>query len=162
MKPHGDAHDDEVTDGFGIRFAVRAGKREERHAEADIDEAQNAADRLRCDGGDSRARNAPLEGNDAEHDYDSLISGIGNKKIKVYQAIEYIRVNAGKKYDSTIAAKFLETIAWYPVGIKVVLNDGDVGIVIRQNKDSTDRPVIKMLTHADGSEYNPQTEIDYL
>ena len=95
-------------------------------------------------------------------DYDSLISGIGNKKIKVYQAIEYIRVNAGKKYDSTIAAKFLETIAWYPVGIKVVLNDGDVGIVIRQNKDSTDRPVIKMLTHADGSEYNPQTEIDLL
>lgn len=95
-------------------------------------------------------------------DYDSLISGIGNKKIKVYQAIEYIRVNAGKKYDSTIAAKFLEMIAWYPVGIKVVLNDGDVGIVIRQNKDSTDRPVIKMLTHADGSEYNPQTEIDLL
>lgn len=95
-------------------------------------------------------------------DYDSLISGIGNKKIKVYQAIEYIRVNAGKKYDSTIAAKFLETIARYPVGIKVVLNDGDVGIVIRQNKDSTDRPVIKMLTHADGSEYNPQTEIDLL
>ena len=85
-------------------------------------------------------------------DYDSGLSGIGNKKIKVYQAIEYIRVNAGKKYDSTIAAKFLETIAWYPVGIKVVLNDGDVGIVIRQNKDSTDRPVIKMLTHADGSE----------
>ena len=83
-------------------------------------------------------------------------------KQKVYQAIEYIRVNAGKKYDSTIAAKFLETIAWYPVGIKVVLNDGDVGIVIRQNKDSTDRPVIKMLTHADGSEYNPQTEIDLL
>ena len=28
--------------------------------------------------------------------------------------------------------------------------------------DSTDRPVIKMLTHADGSEYNPQTEIDLL
>ena len=101
-------------------------------------------------------------GGEVPDDYDSLISGIGNKKIKVYQAIEYIRVNAGKKYDSTIAAKFLETIAWYPVGIKVVLNDGDVGIVIRQNKDSTDRPVIKMLTHADGSEYNPQTEIDLL
>ena len=66
LKSHGDAHDDEVTDGFGIRFAVCAGKREERHAEADIDEAQNAADRLRCDGGDRRARNAPLEDNDAE------------------------------------------------------------------------------------------------
>ena len=66
LKSHGDAHDDEVTDGFGIRFAVCAGKREERYAEADIDEAQNAADRLRCDGGDRRARNAPLEDNDAE------------------------------------------------------------------------------------------------
>ena len=30
MKSHGDAHDDEVTDGFRIRFAVCAGKREER------------------------------------------------------------------------------------------------------------------------------------
>lgn len=66
MKSHGDAHDDEITDGFGIRFAVCAGKREERHAEADIDKAQNAADRLRCDGSDGRARNAPLEDDDAE------------------------------------------------------------------------------------------------
>ena len=95
-------------------------------------------------------------------DYDSLISGIGNKKIKVYQAIEYIRVHAGTKYDATIAAKFLETVAWYPVGTKVITNDGETGIVIRQNKESTDRPVIRMLKHIDGSRYMDRTEVDLL
>lgn len=95
-------------------------------------------------------------------DFDSLISGIGGKKMKIYEAIEYIRVHAGRIYDATIAAKLLETVALYPVGVEVITNEGEVGVVVRQNKEVTDRPVIRMLKHADGSDYTEFVEKDLL
>lgn len=95
-------------------------------------------------------------------DFDSMISGIGSKKMKIYEAIEYVRVHSGKIYDPTIAAKFLETVAMYPVGANVITNEGEEGIVVRQNKDNTERPVIKMLKHSDGTEYEEYTEKDLM
>lgn len=84
--------------------------------------------------------------------FDSLISGIGNKKMKIYEAIEYIRVHAGTLYDSGCAAKLLSSIAMYPVGMKVLTSEGETAIVERQN-EVTDRPVLKMLSHSDGAPY---------
>ncbi len=95
-------------------------------------------------------------------DFDSLISGIGNKKLKMYEAIEYIRDNVGYIYDSAISGKFLESVAVYPVGMEVVLNDGGVGMVIAQNNDATDRPVIKMIRHEDGTEYEEEVIKDLM
>lgn len=95
-------------------------------------------------------------------DFDSLISGVGNPKLKIYEAIEYIKANQGIKYDVTIAEKLLESVAVYPVGIKVITSEGETGIVVRQNHKFTDRPVIKMLKHADGSEYDKYTEKDLM
>ena len=95
-------------------------------------------------------------------DFDSLISGVGNPKLKIYEAIEYIKANQGLKYDATIAEKLLETVAVYPVGIKVITSEGETGIVVRQNKKFTDRPVIKMLKHSDGSLYEDEVEKDLM
>lgn len=95
-------------------------------------------------------------------DFDSLISGIGNKKLKMYEAIEYIRDNVGYIYDSAISGKFLESVAVYPVGMEVVLNDGGVGMVIAQNNDATDRPIVKMLRHEDGTEYEEEVIKDLM
>lgn len=95
-------------------------------------------------------------------DFDSLISGIGDRKMKIYEAIEYIRVNAGIIYDANIAFKFLGSVALYPVGMEVVTNEGEIGEVVRQNRESTDRPVIKMLKHSDGSDYTDEVEKDLL
>lgn len=95
-------------------------------------------------------------------DFDSLISGIGGRKMKIYEAIEYIRVHAGTYYDATIAAKLLESIALYPVGMRVVTNEGEIGEVVRQNKDVTDRPVIRMLTDSEGNAYTEYVEKDLM
>jgi len=95
-------------------------------------------------------------------DFDSLISGIGSKKMKIYEAIEYIRVNAGVIYDANIAVKFLESIALYPVGMEVITNEGEIGEVVRQNREATDRPVIRMLKHSDGSDYTDEVEKDLM
>ena len=50
----------------------------------------------------------------------------------------------------------------YPVGIKVITSEGETGIVVRQNKKFTDRPVIKMLKHSDGSLYEDEVEKDLM
>lgn len=95
-------------------------------------------------------------------EFDSLISGIGNKKMKIYQAIEYVKVNAGVLYDATIAEKLIESIALYPVGLHVITNEGEIGVVVKQNRYLTDRPIIKMIVHADGSEYQEEVIKDLM
>lgn len=95
-------------------------------------------------------------------DFESLISGVGSPKLKIYEAIEYIKANQGIKYDATITDKLLESVAVYPVGINVITSEGEMGVVVRQNHKFTDRPVIKMLKHADGSPYNDDVEKDLM
>lgn len=95
-------------------------------------------------------------------EFDSLISGIGNQRLKIYQAIEYIRVHSGSIFDANIAAKLLESIAVYPVGMNVITSDGEKAVVIRQNKEATDRPVLEMKYHADGTPYDEYMEKDLL
>jgi HD-GYP domain-containing protein (c-di-GMP phosphodiesterase class II) len=95
-------------------------------------------------------------------DFDSLISGICSRKMKIYQAIEYIKVHTGVVYDATIAQKLLETVAVYPIGINVLTNEGEIGVVVQQNKEVMDRPVIKMLRHADGTDYEKPVIKDLL
>lgn len=95
-------------------------------------------------------------------DFESLISGVGSPKLKIYEAIEYIKANQGIKYDATITDKLLESVAVYPVGINVITSEGEMGVVVRQNHKFTDRPVIKMLKHADGSQYKDEVEKDLM
>lgn len=95
-------------------------------------------------------------------DFESLISGVGSPKLKIYEAIEYIKANQGTKYDATITDKLLESVAVYPVGINVITSEGEMGVVVRQNHKFTDRPVIRMLKHADGSQYNDDVEKDLM
>ena len=95
-------------------------------------------------------------------EFDSLISGIGNKQLKMYQAIEYMKVHAEREYDGAIVKKLLESVAVYPVGMQVLTNENEVGEVIRHNKDVADRPVMKMVRHSDGSTYTEYVEKDLL
>lgn len=95
-------------------------------------------------------------------DFDSFISGIGAKKMKIYEAIEYIQMSAGSLYDATIAAKLLESIALYPIGLKVITSEGEIGIVVRQNSEATDRPVLRMLVHKDGTGYDCEVYKDLM
>lgn len=85
--------------------------------------------------------------------FDSLISGIGSRKLKIYEAIEYLKVHSGTIFDTNIVLKLLESVAVYPVGMNVITNEGEKGVVVRQNRDATDRPVLKMTFYKDGKPY---------
>ncbi len=93
--------------------------------------------------------------------FDSLISGIGDKKVKMHEAIEHIKAYSGTKFDPDIAAKFIQTVAAYPIGEQVILSTGEIGEVVRQNREALDRPVIKVTGMADGSTCE-EREVDLL
>lgn len=83
--------------------------------------------------------------------FDEMICGIGCKKVKVYEAVEYLKAYRNVKYSSKIVDTLLEFIAVYPVGTKVLTNEKELAVVIRQNKEFSDRPVLRIVADATGT-----------
>lgn len=110
-------------------------------------------ERLNGTGYPLRATDIPLETRivsvcDA---FDELICGIGCKRIKVYEAINYLKDNRGILFDGAIVDMFLEFTAVYPAGSYVMTSEGELGIVLRQNKNCPDRPFIKIVYNKMGN-----------
>ena len=78
-------------------------------------------------------------------EFDELICGIGKARVRVHEAINNIRNYSGIWYDSDIVESFLQLIAVYPVGSKVRTNQGEIGIVMKQNAHFPERPVIRIM-----------------
>lgn len=89
--------------------------------------------------------------------FDEMICGIGCKRIKVYEAIEFMKAYRNVLFNSKVVDTFLSFTAVYPSGTQVLTNEGEIGVVIAQNKDFQDRPVIKILKDRSGKE--PEKEV---
>lgn len=83
--------------------------------------------------------------------FDEMICGIACKRSKVYEAIEYLKVFKNKKFDGNIVDAFLGFIAVYPAGTRVLTNEGEIGVVLSQNKNFQDRPVIRIVKDSNGN-----------
>ena len=82
--------------------------------------------------------------------FDEMICGIGCRRKKVYEAVEYLKSNKDIKFDSKIVDIFLEFTAVYPAGTIVRTSEGETGVVLYQNKQSPDRPVIRITKDRNG------------
>lgn len=82
--------------------------------------------------------------------FDEMICGIGCERSKVYQAVEYLKTFKNIKFDGEIVDIFLEFTAVYPAGSIVRTNDGEIGVVLYQNKEFPDRPVIRITKDKNG------------
>ena len=82
--------------------------------------------------------------------FDEMICGIGCKRLKVYEAIEYLRSFKDVKFDGKIVDTLLEFTAVYPAGSTVLTNERETGIVLYQNKEFPDRPVLRIIKDKDG------------
>lgn len=89
--------------------------------------------------------------------FDEMICGIGCKRIKVYEAIEYMKFHRGKKFDDRVVDIFLNFTAVYPVGIHVLTSEGEIAVVVGQNKNFQDRPILRIIQDKNGS--NIQKEV---
>lgn len=109
-------------------------------------------ERLNASGFPLRTRDIPFECRivnvcDA---FDEMICGIGCKRVKVYEAVEYLKNYKKISFDSKIVDVFLSLLAVYPVGSHVLTNEGEFGVVLAQNKGFQDRPIIRILKDKDG------------
>lgn len=84
--------------------------------------------------------------------FDEMICGIACKRIKVHEAIEYLKNYKDVLFDGKIVDVFLNFTAVYPAGSRVITNEGEVAEVVSQNKDFQDRPVIRILKDKNGNE----------
>ena len=84
--------------------------------------------------------------------FDEMICGIGCERIKVYEAIEYLKAFKNVLFDAKIVDTFLSFTAVYPSGTKVVTNEGEIGVVLAQNKDFQDRPILQILKDRNGND----------
>lgn len=76
--------------------------------------------------------------------FDELLCGVGCVRMKVHEAVEYIKVQKNQGFDATIVDALLQLAAVYPTGTKVKLSDGTIGIVIGQNQGFPERPKVKV------------------
>ncbi|MBR1693475.1 MAG: HD domain-containing protein [Lachnospiraceae bacterium] len=84
--------------------------------------------------------------------FDELLCGVGCVRVKVYEAIEYIKMQRDRGFDSEIVDTLLQFAAVYPTGTKVRLSNRQVGVVISQNENFPDRPNIKLIQDTEGRE----------
>lgn len=84
--------------------------------------------------------------------FDEMICGIGCRRVKTHEAIEYMKIFKNKKFDGRVVDVFLNFTAVYPTGTHVLTNEKEIGIVIGQNKDFQDRPILRIIKDENGQD----------
>ena len=84
--------------------------------------------------------------------FDEMICGIACKRVKVYEAIEYLKNYKNILFDAEIVDAFLGFTAVYPSGTHVLTNEGEVGVVMSQNKNFHERPVLRIIKDKAGND----------
>lgn len=83
--------------------------------------------------------------------FDNLVAGDEDTKpILPHEATEYIMSLAGKQFDHEVVVQFLRSVAVYPTGISIKLDNGMVGMVVGQHKGLPSRPIVRAFTKEEG------------
>ncbi len=82
--------------------------------------------------------------------FDEMICGITCEQRKVHEAVEYLKNFRGIKFDEKAVDAFLSFTAVYPAGSRVLTNEGEEAVVVSQNRDFQDRPVIRIVRDREG------------
>lgn len=92
--------------------------------------------------------------------FDSMVYGNLEKRKKVHEALEEIKKSSKDRFDSDLVKIFIKSVAVYPTGTIVRLNNGEYGIVLRQNADAPTRPLIRIVVKGKDDEWIGREERD--
>ncbi len=92
--------------------------------------------------------------------FDDMICGIGYEQMHVSDAIKYIKRYKDIYFDGRIVDQFLQFVAVYPIGTKVVTTMGDLAVVVEQNEHFTESPIVRLLKDKNGKDYESEVRID--
>jgi HD-GYP domain-containing protein (c-di-GMP phosphodiesterase class II) len=71
-----------------------------------------------------------------------------------HEGLEMLYAGVERQFQKKIIKAFHRSVAIYPNGITVELNDGRKGVVVQQNASLSDRPIVRILEES-GHEINP-------
>lgn len=94
--------------------------------------------------------------------FDRMVCGIGYRKMKINEVVEYMKNIGYRKYGMDLCQDLLSLIAVYPTGSNVITNQGEQGVVIKQNKNFMDRPVIAITHDVKGNPMKQTKELDLM
>ncbi len=87
--------------------------------------------------------------------FDAMTSDrVYREALSTSDAVEYLYSTAGIYFDKKLVSEFLKLIPIYPAGTIVLLNNGLIGIIIKNNKSNLLRPIVRLLI-------NPKTKMKY-
>ena len=92
--------------------------------------------------------------------FDEMICGIGCKRMKIYEAVEYLKSFKNILFDGKIVDALLEFTAVYPSGSVIVTNQGEIAVVIKQNKGFPERPIIQITRDKFGNPIQDENIVD--
>lgn len=92
--------------------------------------------------------------------FDEMICGISCRRIKVYEAVEFLKSFKNILFDGKIVDAFLSFTAVYPIGSHVLTNEGELAVVISQNREFHDRPVLLILKDKNGNDVKGDVKKD--
>jgi HD-GYP domain-containing protein (c-di-GMP phosphodiesterase class II) len=92
--------------------------------------------------------------------YDALTSSRVYNRIPFPpdKALKFMISKSGKAFDPLLIKIFVNCLGVYPLGSLVVLDSGEMGVVIQTNPnpDKADRPKVKLITDHQGNEIDGQ------
>ncbi|MCH7618173.1 MAG: HD-GYP domain-containing protein [Candidatus Marinimicrobia bacterium] len=93
--------------------------------------------------------------------YDALTSDrVYRKRFNNDTALKIIFKESEGKFEPKILSLLKNCVVNYPTGSLVKLNTGETGIILRNNSEILNRPVIKLLADKDGNKIENSEEID--
>ncbi|KEO84648.1 HD-GYP domain-containing protein [Tumebacillus flagellatus] len=83
--------------------------------------------------------------------FDNLIAGNEDTKPMLpHEATELMMSLAGKQFDHEVVVQFLRSVAVYPTGVSIKLDNGQVGMVVGQHKGLPSRPIVRVFKKEEG------------
>ena len=92
--------------------------------------------------------------------FDNMVYGNLEKRCKVHEALDEIVNASGTKFDFDLVSLFIRSVAPYPTGCLVSLNNGELGMVLRQNIEVPTRPLIRIVEQNVNGEWIRKEEKD--
>ncbi|MDT9724766.1 HD-GYP domain-containing protein [Xylanibacillus composti] len=93
--------------------------------------------------------------------YDAMTSNrVYRKALLPHQAVEILYSGAGSQFDLKQLSLFRDKVAIYPIGLPVVINTGERGIVVDLNPKVPHRPVVRILEDPEGQMLPAPYELD--
>jgi HD-GYP domain-containing protein (c-di-GMP phosphodiesterase class II) len=83
--------------------------------------------------------------------FDNLVAGDeDHMPMLPHEATEFLMSQAGKVFDHDVVVQFLRSVAVYPTGMSVKMDNGQVGVVVAQHKGLPSRPVVRVFKREQG------------